>query len=37
MNSRARKVYVLCVENLGIMLGGVGTEMTKRGYSECNL
>ena len=30
-NSRARKVHVLCVGNLSIMLGSVGTERTKKG------
>ena len=30
-NSKARKVHVLCVENLNIMLGSVGTEGTKKG------
>ena len=35
-NARVRKVHVLCVEDSNIMLGSVGTQSTKRGYSECN-
>ena len=35
-NSRTRNVHVLCMGNPDIMLGSVGTERTKRGYSECN-
>ena len=30
-NSKARKGHILCVENLNIMLGSVGTEGTKKG------